>query len=319
MYREDIMYMWLVSYILFVVLLLTLIYLTVQGTYTFLHNEAKTVETFTTSKEKCLIHTSDNMPHPWENKTAWSDSCSTQDSNDLVAGIEVLANIANVQDRAEIPTANLQRLYFPIGASTPLNMEFSKGKYDVYPTHVYLKKDFQFSLTNERGDISKVFTNHAEISTEEQGIFKNGKIVVAPITKEVGGAKHDTNARAFSLDGQLQSKMNSTFCVTAKQNSSDVVVSECTPGYKEQQWKRDDKGRVVSSANMCLQVGDDNKILQATCSDVPRQVWTTDSLNRLLAANSTTACMQPNGDAVTEGSSIVMKDCNKDTIQQWLL
>lgn len=312
------MYVWLATYIFFVLLLITIIYMTVYSTYTYLHKEASTNEGFT-STSKCLIHTSDALAHPWENKTTWVDACTTQDANNLVAGIEVLANIANVANKSDIPNSNLQRLYFPIGPTDSLRIEFSKNKYDVYPTHVYLKKDFQLTLTNEKGDVTKLFSQHAALTPDEQTLFKNGKIVVSAIASQVGGDKHDTKARAFTLQGQLQSKMNSTFCLTSKQNSIDVIASECTPDYTEQQWKRDEKGRIVSSTNMCLHVGDDNKIVQATCDDHPRQKWSTDSLNRLLAGNSTTACMQPSGDSVVEGASLVMKDCNQDLIQQWLL
>lgn len=312
--------LWVAAYIGLVILLLTVIYMTVYMTYTQLHKQNSTIERFATSKEKCMIYTSDKLAHPWDNKTSWGEACANQDANDIVAGIEVLANIANVASIADISTANLQRLYFPIGTSEALNIEFSKGKYDVYPMHIYVKKDFQVTLTNERGDIKKVFDAHAEVSKEEQIIFKNGKLIVAAIVKE-DNSRVDQNARNFVLQGKVQNKQNSTFCITAKKNSQDVVVSECTPDHKEQEWKRDEKGRIVSSTDksMCLQVGDDNKLFQATCADVPRQIWTTDSLHRLLASNSTTACVQPNGDTAIEGSALVMKDCNKELLQQWLL
>lgn len=313
-------YTWIVGYIFFVVVLIAVIYATVYATYVQLHaDEDNRKEGFAT--QRCVTYTTDNVPLPWEDKTKWGDACTASDADSMVVAIEVLSNIGKVTKVSDIPASNAQRIYLPVGMVPSLRVEITKDKYDVYPQHIYVKKGFVATLTSLDDNVTKRYTEHAVISEDDQTKFKNAKVEVkAVIPEDEKTTDVENGTRDFVLKGKLKSKLNSNYCVTVKKNSKDVIASECTPDYKEQEWKRDEEGRIVSVANdTCLYVKDDNTIVQETCDKVPRQMWYTDSLHRMIAKNSPSMCMQPNGESVVEGASFVMKDCNKNLVQQWIL
>lgn len=308
------MYEWIILYVLFVFALLTIIYVTVDATYTFLHQQ----ENFVSSANKCVLFSSDANGHPWDNPLDWMNVCNSQDPDQLYAGIEALVNIGKVDDVNAIPKSNLKRIYLPIGTSDTMRKEFTKDLFDVYPQSVYVKKGYKATLTNEEGSIKKTYTGTSRLEADDVKTFKNATFEVKEIVPESEDVSADI--RAFTLQGKLKSKMNSNFCVTSKKNSMDVILSECTPDYLEQKWKRDEEGRIVSLANNhCLQVQNDNTIIQSPCDSIPRQIWNTDTEKRLLAKNSSSMCMQPDGVSVVEGASLVMKDCKKGMIQHWIM
>lgn len=310
------MYAWIIGYIFFVIVLIAVIYATVYATYMSLHG---TEEGFTSSSN-CVVYTSDHVPHPWDDKNKWGEACKSSDADSIVACVEVLTNIGNVTKIADIPVSNAQRLYLPVGNVKSLREEVANDKYDVYPKHVYVKKGFYVTITSEDDKVSKRYTEHGEITTEDQTKFKNGKVEIKAVIENGDAKDSESTTRDFVLKGKLKSKLNSNYCATVKKNTKDVIASECTPDYKEQEWKRDEDGRIVSVANeTCLFVKDDNTVVQETCDKVPRQTWYSDSFHRLVAKNAPTMCMQPNGESVVEGASFVMKDCNKNLVQQWIL
>ncbi len=311
------MSIWVVPYVLFVFVLLIVIYITVQVTYDQLHlqNEAFTNPS---SATKCILFSSDKVEPPWIARTAWMDKCKTQDADKLVGGVEALVNLASVKSWEQIPNANLQRIFVPIGTTDTLRVEFTKDLFDVYPKHVFVKEGHKITLISADTKVKKTYTASTKIDSSDTLTFKNGTIEVKEIVPDTEDVSSEL--RDFVLKGKLKSKMNSNFCVTAKKNSTDVITSECTPDYREQEWKRDEEGRIVSAANnTCLHVRDDNTIIQDTCDRVPRQVWRKDTAHRLLANNSTSMCLQPNGESVVEGANLVMKDCKKEIIQHWLM
>lgn len=311
------MIVWMILYVLFVILLMFAIYATVYLTYTQLHKR----EGFTSDvpvTEKCVLFTSDKVAQPWDDSVAWIDKCKTQDADKLVAGIEALVNLGDVSVKSisSIPTSNLQQVYFPVGTTRNLRIEFTKGKHDVYPKQVFVKEGFLVTIISEGSKMKKVFTETKTLEAADSLSFKNATVEVKEVVAKTEDVKSEL--KDFVLKGKLKSKMNTSFCLTAKKNSQDVITSECTPDYKEQEWKRDDEGRIVSVAtNSCLHVKHDNTIVQQTCETVPRQIWKTDSTNRLVASNSSTLCMQPNGDSVVENANLVMKNCQSGLLQQW--
>lgn len=315
------MYTWIIGYIVFVIAILVTIYFTVYTTYVQLHKNEERFEGFVAgdAKSKCVVYSSDNVPHPWDDAVKWGDACKSHDIDKAVACVEVLTNIGGASKVEEIPVSNTQRVYLPIGASNSLRLEVSNDKHDVYPKHIWMKRGYQVTLISSDKNVSKRFTEHAQLMSNEIVQFKNGSVEVKALDKEAADANEST-ARDFVLKGKLKSKNNSNFCMTVKKNSKDVIASECTPDYKEQEWLRDEHNRLVSVANdTCLVVREDNSIGQETCDKVPRQTWSSDSLHRLLAKNSPSMCMQPNGESVVEGATYVMRDCTKDIIQQWVL
>lgn len=305
---------WVIPYVLFVFLLIVVIYITVQLTYDQLHSQHEAFE----NPAKCIFFTSDKIEPPWIARTAWIDKCKTQDADKLVAGVEALVNLGKVKDVDQIPIANLQQLFVPLGTTDTMRVEFTKDLFDVYPQQVFVKEGHKATLISADSSIQKSYVKTTKLESADVMVFKNGTLEVKEIVPETEDVTSEI--RDFILKGKLKSKMNSNFCVTAKKNSSDVITSECTPDYREQEWKRDDQGRIVSVANdTCLYVRDDNMIIQSACDRAPRQIWNTDSAHRLLAKNSTSMCMQPNGDSVVEGANLVMKDCKKDIIQHWIM
>lgn len=308
------MYAWIAGYIVFVMIFIGVIYFTVNTTYLALHKNEDIYEEFS-NNTKCIVDSSDNVPHPWDDNQLWMQACPSHNPDDVVACVEVSVNMGSVEDSEDIPPSNSQRIYMPVGTTNNLREDV---KYDVFVTHIWVKKGYEIILTSEDGSISKRFSDHAEVDAKE---FKNPKVEVTSFvqkTEEPHASEQET--RDFTLKGKLKSKMNSTYCATAKKNSNDVIASECTPDYIEQEWKRDEDGRIVSVAtDTCLMVKDDNTVTLEACDKVPRQTWFTDSLQRILAQNAPSLCLQTNGDTIVEGANLVMKDCKNDLIQQWVL
>lgn len=307
------MNVWIIPYVLFVLILVTILFIT-------LHQQKEHFASAPSSSMACVYFTSDKVDHPWNNPSAWMDKCKTQDPEKLVGGVESLVNLGKVKSDA-IPTANLQRIFLPIGISSSLRQEMTKGLFDVYPQQVFVKKGYTVTLVNADSTIRKTYATSTTLDNDDRNTFKNASVEVKEIVPETDVVSNsDLRDVVFPPKGKIKSKLNSTFCVTAKKNSTDVVTSECTPDYREQEWKRDEEGRIVSMANnTCLKVKDDNTIVQEACDRIPRQMWKTDTLHRLLAKNSSSMCLQPDGDNVVEGANLVMKDCKKDIVQHWII
>ena len=89
-----------------------------------------------------------------------------------------------------------------------------------------------------------------------------------------------------------------------------LVVRKCNAKTKNQQWRFDDKNRLVADNGQCVEGARLKK-----CGAATSQIWKLDGKKRL--ANNSRLCLQTEGNPPKGGAKVTTASCGKTANQVW--
>jgi hypothetical protein len=89
-----------------------------------------------------------------------------------------------------------------------------------------------------------------------------------------------------------------------------LVVKTCNGNAKTQKWIMDDQRRLVAHDGRCV-----GGVQLQKCGGAPAQKWAHDGKKRL--ANDAKKCLQPQGNPVKSGATVMAVSCSKAPNQVW--